>query len=144
MLLDKQSGRSRINAWLFLEREEKGVNCLLGDPAVVWSLCCSRGRWAVLGCCVCMQGGLECCEQMVCVGHTGQSRQGTGADWWCAGRSQHWGGDGELGRQWRVLLIQPQCSLGARRCQSWSGGEGEHEDAGKGVWGPETQCQGRG
>lgn len=27
------------------------------------------------------RGGLGCCEQIIYVGHPGQSREGTGADW---------------------------------------------------------------
>lgn len=32
MLLDKQSGRSQINAWLFLEREGKKSQLLIRGP----------------------------------------------------------------------------------------------------------------
>lgn len=107
MLLDKQSGRSQTNAWLFLEREGKKSQLLIrgGWCGLVRALQLSRG--AALGCRGCVQGGLGCREQMVHVGHPGQSRQGTEADWRWAEISQCSGGDGELGRQRWVLPIRP-------------------------------------
>lgn len=61
MLLDKQSGRSQINAWLFLEREEKKSQLLIRGPwcglvsmlqlsrvGCAWLLCLRVGRFGML------------------------------------------------------------------------------------------------